>query len=50
MDRLETIENTEEEKIVQEFTFQYGQIRNLAIESKNAKIFVFTFQYGQIRN
>ena len=34
-----------------EFTFQYGQIRNdLAIESKDTKIFVFTFQYGQIRN
>ena len=50
MDRLETLVSLTTEIYHKEFTFQYGQIRNLNATVKSPCCIVFTFQYGQIRN
>ena len=50
MDRLETVQNISLSHFACSFTFQYGQIRNLASKLGFRPILRFTFQYGQIRN
>ena len=50
MVRLEMDTETQYNRFVQAFTFQYGQIRNYTVCSSPPSPSAFTFQYGQIRN
>ena len=50
MDRLETIMQQVLQLQFVEFTFQYGQIRNIRLSCNCLISVIFTFQYGQIRN
>ena len=50
MVRLEIGIEREDKKALHEFTFQYGQIRNIEEINSILTDIEFTFQYGQIRN
>ena len=46
MDRLETNNFLKVHKLNKDLHSSMDRLETLAIESKNAKIFIFTFQYG----